>query len=200
MFRSPLFAWSPRPDQDPESQGTPVPQSSSRFRTMVNGSSIYSQSPALPNQTPKTPLLGFLRRDRSPNPNHAQHSAGSYIGAIQMNQPEPPHELHAIQTNDTRRPSVPRQDSISSVMDPEIQRLQEEITGHGRRSRRRKHRRNEHHDQWVRKRKDRGTLLPFVKGTAARGKLLACMLSGTFMLFVLSICMSLTHHLLLRQS
>ncbi|CAN9370174.1 unnamed protein product [Alternaria alternata] len=81
MFRSPLFAWSPRPDQDQDLEAslrTPATQNPSRFsafrnnvRGIVNGSSIYSQSPALNNNTnintPKTPFLGFWNRQQQPN-------------------------------------------------------------------------------------------------------------------------------------
>ncbi|KAK3202034.1 hypothetical protein GRF29_164g1518961 [Pseudopithomyces chartarum] len=98
-----LFKWSPRSDDSPASQ------SSSRFsslhhnvRSIINGSSIYSQSPALPGaQSPKSPFLGFLRRDHSPpapinthtannpphssdsrSPLHPPHTANSYMRSI----------------------------------------------------------------------------------------------------------------------
>ncbi|KAF2127927.1 hypothetical protein P153DRAFT_294346 [Dothidotthia symphoricarpi CBS 119687] len=187
MFRSPLFAWSPRPDQDPESQYTPASPFATRFRNMINGSSVYSQSPAIPHQTPKTArssFLGFLHRDPFPNTDHAQHTAGSYIGAIQPEAPLEQRTTHAHESHHAR------QESNFSIADPEVLQLQAEINGRGRRHRRRKHRRHEHHDQWVRTKKGRGTRHSG-KGTAVRGKKMACILSGTFMLVVLAIYLAI---------
>lgn len=69
-----------------------------------------------------------------------------------------------------------------------MQQMANEING--RRHRRRKHRRRKHHralrsDQWVRRRGERNV---YVKGTAARAKLIACIISGAFLLTVLAIC------------
>jgi hypothetical protein len=215
MFRSPLFSWSPRPGQDRNQDpfGTPASQTPSRFsalhsniRTMINGSSIYSQSPAIPsnNNTPKVPFLGFLRRDQrdgnvlpvhdaprdssdSRSPTHAQHTAGSYIGAIAPQGPQAPETAYHRHPADV---PLPRQDS--NYVDPEVQRLAEEING---RRHRRKHRRRKHRqpaDRWVRRRDERsaqGHML-FVRGSPARGKMIACIISGSFLLTVLSICES----------
>lgn len=217
MFRSPLFSWSPRPDQDRNQDpfGTPASQRLSRFsalqsniRTMINGSSVYSQSPALGNannNTPKVPFLGFLRRDQ-PEANalptlhdaprdsndsrsllRAHHTAGSYIGAIASQQ--------GVQTPETvyqRHPAdVPLPQQDSNYVDPEIQQLAEEINGrrHRRKHRRRKHRQPQP-DRWVRRRDERGAQGPmlFVKGSPARGKMIACIISGSVLLTVLSIC------------
>lgn len=211
MFRSPLFSWSPRPDQDP--LATPPTQSPSRFgafqnnfRTMINGSSIYSQSPALPshNNTPKVPFLGFLRREPSPDlneqagfnevprqsndsrsPLRAQHTAGSYIRTI-----SPPQDPRAPETIYHRHPAdVPLPHQEGGYTDPDIQELADDINGRRRRRkhRRRKHRRTEH---WVRRRNERGGrgVMLFVRGSAARGKMIACIISGTFLITVLSIC------------
>ena len=165
MFRSPLFAWSPRPDQDQDLEAslrTPATQNPSRFsafrnnvRGIVNGSSIYSQSPALNNNTnintPKTPFLGFWNRQQQPNldadtthreshdsrsPLHAHHTAGSYIGAIAPPQDhqEPTTVYSARHPADVPLPgSSHQQDGFA---DPEIQQLADEING--RRHKRRK--------------------------------------------------------------
>ncbi|KAH9880752.1 hypothetical protein IAQ61_001046 [Plenodomus lingam] len=211
MFRSPLFAWSPRPDQD--LQATPASQSSSRFgtfrlpRTIFNGSSVYSQSPALEhNATPKIPFLGLWQRpspdtntlptheapnesDDSRSPLRAQHSAGSYIGAITPPQdPQEPQLVYGRHPADV--PLSPHQDSYA---DPESQQLADEI--HGRRHRRR-HRRRRHTNrtkQFVRRRRDGSTSVVSVKrrGTAARAKLLACIISGTFLATVLAVYLAI---------
>lgn len=213
MFRSPLFSWSPRPDQDP--LATPASQSPSRFgafqsniRTMINGSSVYSQSPAIgPSDlnTPKVPFLGFLgRREHSPDANilpvsndvprdsndsqsplRAQHTAGSYIRTIApLQDPQEPTTIYSRHPAD-----VPLPLNHDGYVDPEVQQLADEIHGRRRRRkhRRRKHRRTEH---WVRRRNERGGrgVMLFVKGTAARGKMIACIISGTFLITVLAIC------------
>ncbi|KAL6708844.1 hypothetical protein ACN47E_002251 [Coniothyrium glycines] len=213
MFRSPLFAWSPRPDQDLEA--FPASQSPSRFgsfrnnlRSMYNSSSIYSQSPALPahNATPKIPFLGFLSRQNSPNPNEfslrndlsrdsnesrsplqPQHTAGSYIRTIApLQDPQEPETVYSRHPADV---VLPHQND--GFADPEIQQLADEING--RRHRRRKHRRRKHHhaprsEQWVRRRGERSI---YVKGTLARGKLIACILSGIFLLTVLAVYLAI---------
>ncbi|KAF2820236.1 hypothetical protein CC86DRAFT_118609 [Ophiobolus disseminans] len=225
MFRSPLFAWSPRPGQDQTQDpfGTPASQSSSRFgalhsniRNMINGSSVYSQSPVLPNNnTPKAPSWGFFRRDQpsdtnllpvshdapreshdSHSPLRAQHTAGSYIRTI-----TPPQDPQLPQTVYARHPAdvpLPRQNS--GFIDPEVQELADEINGrrHRRKHRRRKHRHHHHYhhqrsDGWVRRREEqraRGPML-FVRGTPARGKMIACAISGTFLLTVLAIYLAI---------
>jgi hypothetical protein len=223
MFRSPLFAWSPRPGQDQTQDpfGTPASQSSSRFgalhsniRNMINGSSVYSQSPLPSNHnTPKVPFLGRFRRDQvqdsnllpvshdtpreshdSHSPLRAQHTAGSYIRTI-----TPPQGPQIPETVYGRHPAdvpLPRQNS--GFADPEIQELADEINGrrHRRKHRRRKHRHHHHHhqhaDRWVRRREarsERGPML-FVRGTPARGKMIACSISGFFLLTVLATCKS----------
>lgn len=214
MFRSPLFSWSPRPGQDRNADpfATPASQSSSRFstlhnniRTMINGSSIYSQSPALENNTtPKVPFRGFFRRDQSPDPNlpiahetprlsndsrsplRAQHTAGSYIHAI-----APQHDLQTPQTVYQRHPADVPLPQDSRYVDQEVQQVAEEINGqrHRRKHRRRKHR-HHHADRWVRRRNERSASGPmlFVRGSATRGKMVACIISGTFLLTVLAIC------------
>lgn len=227
MFRSPLFAWSPRPDQNQDFDATPATQSTSRFsafrsnvRGMVNGSSIYSQSPAMNNNnninTPKTPFLGFWNRQQPANqdglpthqnahreshdsraPFHAHHTAGSYIGAINPPQdPQEPTTLYARHPAD-----VPLPNQQEGFVDPEIQQLQDEING--RRHKRRKHRRRKHHrtersasnassgsNGWVRRREQRGTTAVYIRGSAARGKMIACVISGTFLITILAICKS----------
>jgi len=218
MFRSPLFAWSPRPDQDRTQDpfGTPASQSSSRFgalhsniRNMINGSSVYSQSP-LPsnNNTPKAPFLGIFRRDQPSEPNllpvshdapresheshsplRAQHTAGSYMRTI-----APAQDLQQPETIYSRHPAdvqLPRQDS--GFTDPDVQVLSDEVNGHRhrRKHRRRKHRRHQQ-QQWVRRRAEPSARGPMVfgRGTAARGKVIACTISGMFLLTVLAICKS----------
>ncbi|KAH3940789.1 hypothetical protein HBH64_186010 [Parastagonospora nodorum] len=215
MFRSPLFSWSPRPGQDQSQDpfGTPATQAPSRFsalhsniRTMINGSSIYSQSPAIPsnNNTPKVPFRGFFRRDQpdqdssqfahdgprgshdSRSPLHAQHTAGSYIGAIEPQAPETVYHRHPA--------DVPLPPQGSNYVDPESQQLAEEVNG---RRHRRKHRRRKprqpHADRWVRRRDEPGSQGPmlFVRGSPARGKMIACIISGSMLLTVLSIYLTI---------
>jgi hypothetical protein len=228
MFRSPLFAWSPRPDQNQDLEASPVTQSPSRFgafrsnvRSMVNGSSIYSQSPALPHtntnneNTPKIPFLGFWNRSPDTNtlptsntapresqdsrsPLRAQHSASSYIGAIE--DPQVPTTVYARHPADV---PLPHQQQNGHA-DPEIELLASDING--RRHRRKKHRRRKHQhhrtdrsggrsersDQWVRRRDEPRSAVIYVRGTAARGKMIACVISGTFLITVLAICKSST--------
>jgi hypothetical protein len=225
MFRSPLFAWSPRPDQNHDfeaSLATPPTQSPSRFgawrsnvRSMVNGSSIYSQSPAIPSHdtnntetTPKIPFLGFWNRQQSPDPDtsndasreshdsrsplRAQHSASSYIGVI--SDPQAPTTVNSRHPADVPLPSQ------DGYVDPEIQQLADDINR--RRHRRKKHRSRKHHrtersgrsgrsersDHWVRRRDEPRTAVIYVRGTAARGKMIACVISGTFLITILAIC------------
>ncbi|KAF1851529.1 uncharacterized protein K460DRAFT_373519 [Cucurbitaria berberidis CBS 394.84] len=216
MFRSPLFSWSPRPDQDP--LATPASQSPSRFgafqsniRTMINGSSIYSQSPGLGpsnHDTPKVPFLGFLgRRPHSPDGNilptsndvpresndsrsplHPQHTAGSYMRTIApLQDPREPATIYSRHPADVPLPHQP-----NGYADPEVQELADDI--HGRR-RRRKHKKRKHRrtEQWVRRRDERGGRgsTKYVKGTAARAKMFACAISGTFLIIVLAIYLAI---------
>ncbi|KAF2853589.1 hypothetical protein T440DRAFT_552805 [Plenodomus tracheiphilus IPT5] len=212
MFRSPLFAWSPRPDQD--LQATPASQSSSRFgafrlpRTIFNGSSIYSQSPALEQAaTPKIPFLGFWQR-QSPDPNtlptsheapreshdsrsplRAQHSAGSYIGTIAPRQdPQEPQVVYSRHPAD-----VPLPHQQDDYADPEVQQLAEEINGRRHRRRHRRRRHTNRTKQFVRRRGDGSTSVVSVKtrGTAARGKMFACIISGSFLVTVLAIYLAI---------
>lgn len=213
MFRSSISIFgirTPRPDQDVENvpapalpvENSPAPQSQSRFgrfsinaRTMV-GSSVYSQSPGQSRwKTPKMPSMGFGRRPTSAdldtvidesngsNSAFASHSAASYVGAISQEQIRAPAQTHSRHPADV---PLPRQQD--PFVDPEIQELAEEISRGPRRHRRRKRRRQHRADHWKRKRSDRGKLMPFVRGTAARGKLIACIISGSFLLTVLTIC------------
>lgn len=204
MFRSSISIFglrTPRPEQDVEN--SPVPESQSRFarfstnaRTMV-GSSVYSQSPGPSRwKTPKMPSMGFGRRpvsadldtvvDESNGSNSAfaSHSASSYVGAISQEQIRTPDLTYNRHPADV---PIPQQDPF---VDPEVQQLADEING-PRRHRRRKRRKQHRADHWKRKRSDRGKMMPFVRGTAARGKLIACIISGTFLLSVLTICTSI---------
>lgn len=203
MFRSSISIFgirTPRPEQDVEN--SPAPQSQSRFarfstnaRTIV-GSSVYSQSPGQARwRTPKIPSMGFGRRPVSAdldtiidNSNTsdsalASHSAASYVGAISQEQIRTPEQTHNRHPADV---PLPQHDPF---VDPEIQELADEINRGPRRHRRRKRRRQHRADHWKRKRSDRGKLMPFVRGAAARGKLIACIISGTFLISVLTICM-----------
>lgn len=175
---------------------------------MINGSSIYSQSPALENNTtPKVPFRGFFRRDQSPDPNlpiahetprlsndsrsplRAQHTAGSYIHAI-----APQHDLQTPQTVYQRHPADVPLPQDSRYVDQEVQQVAEVINGqrHRKKHRRRKHR-HHHADRWVRRRNDRSASGPmlFVRGSATRGKMVACIISGTFLLTVLAIYLAI---------
>ncbi|KAJ4990966.1 hypothetical protein SVAN01_03537 [Stagonosporopsis vannaccii] len=215
MFRSSISIFgirTPRPDQDVENvpvpslpvENSPAPQSQSRYgrfsinaRTMV-GSSVYSQSPGQSRwKTPKMPAMGFGRRPTSAdldtviddsngsNSALASHSAASYVGAISQEQIRTPPQTHNRHPADV---PLPQQDPF---VDPEIQQLADEINRGPRRHRRRKRRRQHRNDHWKRKRSDRGKLMPFVRGTAARGKLIACIISGTFLLTVLTIYLAI---------
>lgn len=218
-----LFKWSPRPDQTPE--GSPASQSSSRFgalhnnvRSMINGSSVYSQSPN-PNSawnTPKPPFLSFLRREHSPSPVaiptsndpprdssdsrsplHPQHTAGSYMRTIApLQDPREPEVIYSHERNaPDRHPADVQLDYAGSGgnPNPDVERLQEETNDPNRQRRRRRHRRRKHHrqTQWTRRRNEQRGCLPFIRGSAARGKLMACFISGLFLATVLAIC---KHH------
>ncbi|EUC34541.1 hypothetical protein COCCADRAFT_35804 [Bipolaris zeicola 26-R-13] len=218
MFRSPLFAWSPRPDQDQDIEASPATSSPSRFgafrsnvRTLVNGSSVYSQSPALTNTnnhnetTPKVPFRGFWSRQQSPDPNTqhvsddeprdsrdsraplSHHTAGSYIGAIQ--DPQEPETVYSRHPADVQLPS-----DHDGPVDPAIQQPADEANG--RRHRRRKHRRRtnrraDRREQWVRRRDERESTGIYVRGSAARRKMVAAVISGTFLIVILSIYLAL---------
>ena len=212
----PSFRRSPRPDQaETPIDGSPASQSSSRFgglhnnvRSMINGSSIYSNSQAPSNNnTPKLPFLGFLRRPPpspieipphrhstdSRSPLRPQHTAGSYMRAIApLQDPPEPQAIYSRQPADRHPADVPLGHSDShSQIDPEIQQLQDEINGRRRRRRRRHHHRRKHHQRpthWVRRKDQRGFCFGFIQSQAARGKALACILSGLFLLTVLAIC------------
>ncbi|KAF2017579.1 hypothetical protein BU24DRAFT_153240 [Aaosphaeria arxii CBS 175.79] len=178
-----IFGRSPRPE-DPENPQilqdapTPASQSSSRFgalqnnvRSMVNGSSIYSESPVPSNNnTPKIPFLGFLGR-RSPappapivipdnepprgshdsrSPLRPQHTAGSYMRTIAPfpRTPQEPQPAFQPQDHVHRHPADvplrhPADVQLGHVegVDPETAMLQNEIHNHRRRRRRRHHRR-----------------------------------------------------------
>ncbi|KAJ4337667.1 hypothetical protein N0V95_008273 [Ascochyta clinopodiicola] len=204
MFRSSISIFgirTPRPEQDVEN--SPAPQSQSRFarfstnaRTIV-GSSVYSQSPGPSRwKSPKMPSMGFSRRPVSAdldtvvdesngsNPTLASHSAASYVGAISQEQIRTPEQTYNRHPADV---PLPHQDPF---IDPEVQQLADEING-PRRHRRRKRRKQHRDGHWKRKRGDRGKLMPFVRGTAARGKLIACIISGTFLLSVLTIYLAI---------
>ncbi|OCK84838.1 hypothetical protein K432DRAFT_90598 [Lepidopterella palustris CBS 459.81] len=188
---------SPRPEDSPASS------SPSRFsavqcrtRSILNGSSIYSNSPVPSNNnTPKLPLLGFLRRPHSPpdllvvpdgdlprdsissrSPLRPQHTAGSYMRAIAPEEVEPvePQSAH------TRYGSV----------DPETEHLAD-LVNDRRRRRRVRRRREPHRRAWVRKRAERGICFPFVQNPAARSKCKACLVSGLFLAVVLTIYLSI---------
>ncbi|KAF2115086.1 hypothetical protein BDV96DRAFT_494404 [Lophiotrema nucula] len=206
----PSFRRSPRPDQ-PAPDASPASQSPSRFgglhnnvRSMINGSSVYSDSPAPSNNnTPKIPFLGFLHRPRSPpepivvpdnetprdssdsrSPLRPQHTAGSYMRIIapldgNLRQPEPALDRHPADVSLEYHGSV----------DPETEQLQDEV--HGRR--RRKHRRRRHHrpTHWVRRKPNERVCMPFIKSQAARGKVFGCLISGLFLITTLTIYLTL---------
>ena len=221
-----LFKWSPQPNQTPD--GSPASQTSSRFtalhhnvRSIINGSSIYSQSPTLNDggdRSPKSTFRGFLRRDHSPpapldihtanNPPHRaeqdgrplypQHTATSYMRAFApLGEPRQPDAVYRREDDvPDRHPADVRLD-LSEGVDPETVVLSDDV----QRRRRRRHRRRKHHGSasgsgasarsqraWVRRRGEKQRCMPFVKGTAARGKMIACVISGGFLAGVLAIC------------
>lgn len=201
MFRSSISIFGIKtPQLEQGVENTPAPQSQSRFarlstnaRTIV-GSSVYSRSPGPSRwKTPKMSSMGFARRPVSAdldtvidssngsNSAFASHSAASYVGAISQEQIRTPEQTYNRHPADV---PLPHQDPF---VDSEVQQLAEEING-PRRHRRRKRRKQHRADHWKRKRSDRGKLMPFVRGSAARGKLIACIISGTFLITVLTIC------------
>lgn len=190
------------PEASPASASSQFGALQSNVRSMVNGSSVYSDSPAPSNNnTPKIPFLGFLRRPQSPpdpdpmvvpdnnlpgestdsrSPLLPQHTAGSYMRVIEpLGHPREPHPVHS------RHPADVPLDYGGSV-DPETEQLQEYV----HRKRRRRHRRRRHHraTHWVRRRSDKGVCFSFVKSQAAKGKCFACLMSGLFLVTVLAIC------------
>ncbi|CAI6339716.1 unnamed protein product [Periconia digitata] len=218
-----LFKWSPRPDQSPDA--SPASQSSSRFgpfstlhnnvRSMVNGSSIYSQSPN-PNHsnenTPKIPFLGRFRREQAPaplaisgsndaprestdsrSPLQPQHTAGSYMRSIApLGDPRAPEMAYRSHSTDRHPADVQLDYHGSGGVDPEIEQLQHEING--RRRRRRRHRRRRHprsEGQWVRRRNSNSRRARLTRGSAARGKLMASIISGSFLIGVLAVYLAL---------
>lgn len=171
-------------------------------RSILNGSSIYSNSPVPSNNsTPKLPLLGFLRRPHSPpsvgvsevdlsrdstssrSPLHPQYTAGSYMREIAPEEDEPvgPPTAHV------------RHGSHYGSVDPETEHLAELVNN--RRTRTRRRRRKHRQRAWVRKRKDGSVCFSFIKSPAARSKCTACLMSGIFLTTVLTIYLSiaLTH-------
>lgn len=183
-------------------EGSPSSSPPSRFsamqqnvRSILNGSSIYSNSPVPSNNsTPKLPLLGFLRRPHSPpglgvpevdlprdstssrSPLHPQYTAGSYMREIAPEEDEPagPPTAHV------------RHGSDYGSVDPETEHLAELVNN--RRTRTRRRRRKHRQRAWVRKRKDRSVCFSFIKSPAARSKCTACLMSGIFLTTVLTIC------------
>jgi hypothetical protein len=163
-------------------------------RSILNGSSIYSNSPVPSNNsTPKLPLLGFLRRPHSPpglgvsevdlprdstssrSPLHPQYTAGSYMREIAPeDEPAGPLTAHV------------RHGSLYGSVDPETEHLAELVNN--RRTRTRRRRRKHRQRAWVRKRKDGSVCFSFIKSPAARSKCTACLMSGIFLTTVLTIC------------
>ncbi|KAF3035861.1 hypothetical protein E8E11_005053 [Didymella keratinophila] len=210
MFRSSISIFgirTPRPEQDVENppvpalpvENSPAPQTQSRFarlstnaRTIV-GSSIYSRTPGQPAwKTPKMPSLGFGRRPMSAdldtvidesNGSHshlASHSAASYVGAISQENVRTPDPAY-------RHPADVQLPQHDPFVDPEVQEIADEINHGPRRQRRRKRRRQHRADHWRRRKGgDRDKDKPFNRGSAARGKLIACTISGSFLITVLT--------------
>ncbi|KAF2662485.1 hypothetical protein K491DRAFT_700286 [Lophiostoma macrostomum CBS 122681] len=188
---------------------------------MINGSSVYSDSPAPSNNnTPKPPFLGFLRRPQSPpdpivitdndlprgssdsrSPLRPQHTAGSYLREIApLQDPQEPETIYNRHPADRHPADVPlgHGEVGHGSLDPETEQLQEEV--HGRRRRRRRHhhhRRRKHHQphnrytHWIRRRHEKSICFPFVKTQAARGKAFACLISGLFLTTVLAIYLAI---------
>ncbi len=210
---SPLFKWSPRPDQDPFA--TPATQSRSRFsalpgnlRTMINGSSVYSQSPTLgpsTNNTPKMAFRNFFGRNgqstnapvlptshdepRGPIESrfslHAQHTAGSYIHTIEpLQDPQEPATIYSRHPADVLLPEQNAEGHSSSD--------EQALDNSNGRKRQRRHKKRKHQrpGHWVRRRDAHGKrkVMVFEKGTAARSKMIACLISGTFLVTILAVC------------
>ncbi|KAJ4375571.1 hypothetical protein N0V86_007104 [Didymella sp. IMI 355093] len=138
------------------------------------------------------PSLGFGRRPVSAdldtvidesNGSHshlASHSAASYVGAISQESIRTPEQTYNRHPADV---PLPQHDPF---VDPEVQEIADEINHGPRRHKRRKRRRQHRADHWRRRKGDQGKVMPFVRGTAARGKLMACTISGTFLITVLT--------------
>lgn len=195
-----------RPSPQPEGSPSRFSALQANVRSLVAGSSIYSQS-AVPstNTSPKVPFRGLFRRSSSPpalpldaspspdeprvsdssqSPLRPQHTAGSYQRAISHDVdedgPTPPRPAHARN---------------ASYVDPETQYLADTI--HGRRGRpkpRRPIRR-----AWVRKRTERGVCWSFIRSKAAKSKVIGCIISGLFLAVILTICMWTAHGCGLRM-
>ncbi|KAF1973641.1 hypothetical protein BU23DRAFT_568044 [Bimuria novae-zelandiae CBS 107.79] len=211
-----LFKWSPRPEQTPD--GSPASQSSSRFgtlhsnvRSIINGSSIYSRSPNLGgDSSPKTPFMGFFRRDHPPapidmdaangprnsddsrSPLHPQHTARSYMRSIApLQDPQEPQTVYRRDSDVPDRHPADVHLDYGRGVDLETEVLSDEVQ---QRRRRRHHRRRKHHRNqraWVRRRGSKRGCMPFVRGSAARGKLVASIISGLFLTTVLAIYLAL---------
>ncbi|KAF2638312.1 hypothetical protein P280DRAFT_80886 [Massarina eburnea CBS 473.64] len=206
-----------QPDQTPAVDASPALPSN--VRSMTNGSSVYSQSPN-PNSnttTPKIPFLGRFRREQPPSPlvipngndpprdsqdsrsplqAHRPHTAGSYVRTIAPLQDS--REAQTVyngeqQALDRHPADVPLDYSGNGAPDAQPGETTEEINERRRRRRRHRRRRDEPRDDaWIRRRNGgRGTCLQNVRGAAARGKLMASAISGTFLVTVLAIYLAL---------
>ena len=188
----------------PTPQPNESPASALRFRfsaiqdnvrSILNGSSIYSNSPAPSNHnTPKLPFMGFLRRDNnqpqaptvapdaqapltstsSHFPLHSQHTAGSYLGVLDRHPsaPEPAHRHPAdvpFEYSSSPDGSNPHHPHI----DPETEELASEANQRRRRRRRRKHsNHNQPHEHHRRRRHHRQG--SWVRSKSERGTCFTC--------------------------
>ncbi|KAF2751559.1 hypothetical protein M011DRAFT_455538 [Sporormia fimetaria CBS 119925] len=196
LMPRPLFSRTPRPDLEASAQveGTPASQAwrfsnlHTNVRSIINGSSVYSNSP-------KTPWPSVFRRPQSPPPpitipnnNELQnarsplqplHTAGSYLRTIGPFQ--------------TPRAPAPVHDPLPHSTQPDVE-AQPIAFDVPRRKKRRHHRRKHHrqHTHWVRRKQPPRTLREGFTGTrAARSKLYACLISGLFLAAVLAVYLAL---------
>ena len=136
------------------------------------------------SQEPRAPV-------ESGSPFQGQHTAGSYIHTITpLQDPQEPATIYERQpaTIYERHPAdvplpqqYPEGNPRSSDEHPE-----DDIDGR-KRQRKQKKRKHQRPGHWVRRRNGRGEMM-FTKGTAARGKMFACLFSGAFLVTVLAIC------------
>ena len=187
---------------------------SSIYSRSPNVDSATSHSPFT---TPKTSFLDRFRREHPPapiavpdpndpprestdssSPLQPPHTAGSYMRTIaplaDPREAEGRTIYSAAQNGAAlnRHPAdVPLDYGGSGAGENMAEREEspEEINERRRRSHRKRRRQTRNrNDAWVRSRKERRCCTGRVKNTAARGKMMACIISGLFLVTVLGIC------------
>lgn len=206
------------PDGSPASQSSSrFGALHTNVRSIINGSSIYSRSPNMGgDSSPKTPFLGFFRRPQEPpapidveaanggaargssdsrSPLHPQHTAGSYMRSIApLYDPRGPETVYRRNSDvPDRHPADVRLEHGQTLDQETNEVVEDQGAGESReRRRRRRHRRRKHHrqqqGQWVRRKQEKRSCMAFVNGSAARRKLVSCLISGPLLATVLGVC------------